>query len=64
MKSTIEIILVSLFVIALGFFSWKAERWFNWKASYGGKVDQKIEKLEQRVEALEQIVGDTNERIQ
>jgi len=32
---------------------WKAERWFNWKVDYGGRVDDRIEQLEERIDVLE-----------
>lgn len=43
--------------IVLGFLSWKAERWLNWKFDYGARVDSRIEQLEKRVLVLEQNVN-------
>ena len=53
MKETIAFIVVLFVAIFLGILGWKAERWVNWKLSYGSKVEQRIEKLEKRIEQLE-----------
>jgi hypothetical protein len=53
MKEFIAAIGIILAVIAICVIGWRVDRWINWKFSYGGKVDQRIEKLEKRVDDLE-----------
>ncbi len=38
---------------AIGFLSWKLERWINWKFDYGARVEKRIHELELRIEKLE-----------
>ena len=46
--------IIIIIMIVVGYIGWRVERWWNWKFSYGNKVETKIELLEKRVEALEQ----------
>ena len=52
-KEAFIVVLVIILVVGITLLSWKAERAVNWKLSYGGKVDKKIEQLEDRIEQLE-----------
>ena len=53
MKDLMAFIGIGIVVILIGFGMWKAERWFNWKVDYGGRVDDRIEQLEERIDVLE-----------
>lgn len=47
------VVLIILILIPCSYYSWRLRRWFNWKLSYGSKVDTNIEQVEQRLELLE-----------
>ena len=53
MKQILGYILMILLCIVFGFFCWKAERWINWKFSYGKRVETRLQELEKRVDLLE-----------
>jgi len=49
------LVLTAIAVWALaGYYSWRLERWFNWKASYGQKMELRVKGLEQRIKKLEE----------
>ena len=53
MKNILLFFVVAICLVAFSYGCWKAERWVNWKFSYGNKVETRIEKLEKRVLKLE-----------
>ena len=53
MKETLQYIIIVVIVLLLGYGGWKAERYINWKFSYGNKVEKRIKQLESKVEILE-----------
>ena len=46
-------VLVGILAVAYG--GYRLERWWNWKWSYGPRVEKRIEKLEKRIEKLESL---------
>lgn len=44
---------VFFLLLAIGFASWKVQRWAHWKFSYAGMIEPRIEQLERRVDAIE-----------
>lgn len=51
-----QIIIIIAILLLIGGFAYgcfKAERWWNWKFSYGPQVQKELEPLEKRIDGLE-----------
>ena len=55
MKRFIGALLLIIVITAVGAGVWKFKRYINWKLSYGGKVDARIEALESKVSTMQEL---------
>jgi predicted PurR-regulated permease PerM len=53
MKEVLIVVGIVLVIVLISYGSWRAEKWFNWRFSYGDKVNRQIEQLENRISELE-----------